>query len=83
MGHSHPGITEVIVKQAARGTAYAAPDESQIALADALTRRVGSVDLVRFCNSGTEAVMNACAGCARLHEPLQDSQNGGWFSRNT
>lgn len=58
-GHSHPGITEVIVKQAARGTAYAAPDESQIALADALTRRVGSVDLVRFCNSGTEAVMNA------------------------
>ena len=58
-GHAHPEISRVIAVQASRGTAYAAPDENQIALADAITRRVDSVERVRFCNSGTEAVMNA------------------------
>ena len=58
-GHAHPEITRVIAAQAARGTAYAAPDANQLALAHAVTKRVGSVERVRFCNSGTEAVMNA------------------------
>ena len=58
-GHAHSKISRVIAVQAARGTAYAAPDEHQLALADAITQRVDSVNRVRFCNSGTEAVMNA------------------------
>ena len=42
-----------------KGTAFPAPNEAQTRLAEILVERVASVDLVRFCNSGTEAVMNA------------------------
>ena len=58
-GHAHPGIEVAVREQLPRGTAYAAGCEAQAALAEIITDRVASVDLVRFCNSGTEAVMNA------------------------
>ena len=58
-GHAHPAITEAITTQAARGTVFATPVELQIALADVITDRVPSIELLRFTNSGTEAVMHA------------------------
>ena len=58
-GHAHPRITEEVSHQIARGTAYAAPTESQTQLAQRICKRVKSVERVRFCNSGTEATMNA------------------------
>ena len=58
-GHAHPAITEVATAQVARGTAFPAPNRVQTRLAQIITDRVASVDLIRFCNSGTEAVMNA------------------------
>ncbi len=58
-GHAHPRITEEVSHQIARGTAYAAPTESQTQLAQRICQRVKSVERVRFCNSGTEATMNA------------------------
>jgi glutamate-1-semialdehyde 2,1-aminomutase len=58
-GHGHPGITAAITAQAAKGTVYAAPVEGQLALAEEITRRVPSMQQIRFTNSGTEAVMNA------------------------
>ncbi|MEE2612396.1 MAG: aspartate aminotransferase family protein [Acidobacteriota bacterium] len=58
-GHGHPRITAAIAAQAAKGTVYAAPAEVQLALAEEITRRVASIQRVRFTNSGTEAVMNA------------------------
>jgi glutamate-1-semialdehyde 2,1-aminomutase len=58
-GHAHPAVTEAVAAQTPRGTAFAAGFEAQIRLAELLTDRVSSVDLIRFCNSGTEAVMNA------------------------
>ncbi len=58
-GHGHPVITAAIAEQAARGTAMAACMPAQITLAKALCDRVASVEQVRFCNSGTEATMNA------------------------
>lgn len=63
-GHSHPRIAAAIAEQASRGTALGYPSEHQIALAELLTRRIPSVEQIRFCNSGTEAVMNAIR-CAR------------------
>ena len=57
-GHSHETLTEAISNQAAKGTCHAAPLEQQIALAEALVQRVPALDHVRFCNSGTEAVMS-------------------------
>ena len=58
-GHAHPASVEAVATQVPRGTAFAAGFEAQISLAELLTERVASVDLIRFCNSGTEAVMNA------------------------
>jgi glutamate-1-semialdehyde 2,1-aminomutase len=58
-GHAHPVIVEAIRNQAARGTAWNAPNATLLPLAQLLCERVPSLDLVRFCNSGTEANMLA------------------------
>ncbi len=58
-GHAHPAVTAAAVAQTSRGTAFPAPNRAQTRLAELITRRVASVELVRFCNSGSEAVMNA------------------------
>jgi len=58
-GHSHPEITAALSEQLRLGTCFANPTEAEVALAEVLCARVSSFDRVRFCNSGTEAVMNA------------------------
>jgi glutamate-1-semialdehyde 2,1-aminomutase len=58
-GHAHPQIVEAIANQVKRGTAFAAPTESQVELAKRLESRVPSLEQVRFCNSGTEATLMA------------------------
>ena len=58
-GHAHPDIVAAITEQAQLGTGSANPTEAEIQLAELLVSRIPSVELVRFVNSGTEAVMNA------------------------
>lgn len=59
LGHAHPAVVNAIQEQAARGTAYNRPTVLEIELAEEMRRRAPSVERIRFCNSGTEAVMNA------------------------
>jgi glutamate-1-semialdehyde 2,1-aminomutase len=59
LGHAHPRVVAAIAEAAARGTAFAAPTEYEILLAEELCRRVRSVERVRFTNSGTEATLLA------------------------
>jgi len=59
LGHAHPRIVEAIRKQAAKGTGFAAANPVEVQLAELLCERVPSLELVRFCNSGTEATMFA------------------------
>ena len=59
LGHAHPKVVEAIRIQAGRGTAFAAANAIEGELAEILCERVPSLDLVRFCNSGTEATMFA------------------------
>lgn len=54
-GHSHPVIVEAIRAALADGIVLGAPNRYETALAEAVCARFPSVDLVRFCNSGTEA----------------------------
>jgi glutamate-1-semialdehyde 2,1-aminomutase len=56
-GHAHPRVVEAVTAQAARGTAAVAPNSVQIELAERLCGRVGSLERVRFTNSGTEGTM--------------------------
>ncbi|MDA0813000.1 MAG: aspartate aminotransferase family protein [Verrucomicrobia bacterium] len=58
-GHAHPAIVEAVAEVIGNGSCFAFPTEREIQLAELLRDRVASVDKVRFCNSGTEAVMLA------------------------
>jgi glutamate-1-semialdehyde 2,1-aminomutase len=57
-GHAHPAIVEAVQAQVGRGTHFAQPTETATAVAEELARRWG-MPLWRFCNSGTEATMDA------------------------
>ncbi len=63
-GNAYPPIVDAVQGQLARGTAWPARNDAQVELAELLAERVGSVEQVRFCNSGTEATM-LCAYIAR------------------
>ncbi len=58
-GHADPDVTRAVQAAVARGTAYTAPAECEVALAELLVERVPSVEKIRFCNSGSEAVLLA------------------------
>ncbi|MFC3229748.1 aspartate aminotransferase family protein [Marinibaculum pumilum] len=58
-GHAFAPVTEALQRQLRDGTAFANPTEHEIALAELLCGRVPGLDRLRFCNSGTEAVLFA------------------------
>ena len=58
-GHAHPVITDAICRTSARGTVMAAPIRLHAELADRIKARFPSIELLRYTNSGTEAVMMA------------------------
>lgn len=55
-GHAPAFVTEALERELTRGYAFAAPMREQGELADLITGRLPAADLVRFTNSGTEAV---------------------------
>ena len=59
LGHAHPAIVEAVTAQLARGSAFSLATEEELALAELLCGRVPGFDRIRFCSSGTEAVMSA------------------------
>lgn len=59
LGHGHPNIVDAVVKQSRVGIATGAPMGIEADLAEEICARVGSVEQVRFCNSGTEASLHA------------------------
>ena len=64
-GHSHPVIIEAIRQALADGIVLGAPNRYESLLAEAVCARFPAIDLVRFCNSGTEANLLALSlACA-------------------
>jgi glutamate-1-semialdehyde 2,1-aminomutase len=59
LGHAPPEVVKTVQAVAEQGLSFPGPTEHEIRLAEALVRRVPSVESVRFTNSGTEATMNA------------------------
>ncbi|HEX6331192.1 MAG TPA: aspartate aminotransferase family protein [Actinomycetota bacterium] len=57
-GHAHPAIVEAIQRQARRGTHFAQPTKDLDSVGENLVDRFG-LSLWRFCNSGTEATLEA------------------------
>lgn len=58
VGHAHSAIVEAVSKRIGRGSHFAQPTEDATLVAEELARRFG-LPLWRFCNSGTEATMDA------------------------
>ena len=59
LGHAHPDVVAAVEAQVRRGSAFAAPTETEIELAEEIRRRLPSIERIRFTNSGTEATMFA------------------------
>ncbi len=82
LGHAHESVLTAIVKAAGRGASFGMPTEAETQLAQRVVDAVPSIEVVRFVNSGTEAVMSAirlargatgrakivkCTGCYHGH----------------
>ena len=59
VGHAHPAVVEVVRATALDGLSFGAPTELEVTIAETLTRRLPSLELVRLVSSGTEATMSA------------------------
>jgi glutamate-1-semialdehyde 2,1-aminomutase len=58
-GHAHPEILAAVAEAAARGTTFGAPTAGEVELAEEVSRRIPSVEMLRMTSSGTEASMSA------------------------
>jgi glutamate-1-semialdehyde 2,1-aminomutase len=58
VGHAHPAIVEALQRQVRRGTHFAQPTRDLDVIGENLAERF-SLPLWRFCNSGTEATLEA------------------------
>lgn len=59
LGHSPSQVVAAVKRQLENGTHYGVAHELEIELAEQVVKMVPSVEMVRFCNSGTEANMYA------------------------
>ena len=91
-GHGNERILAAISKAAGRGTTYGAPTLAEVELAETIISAMPSVEMVRFVNSGTEAVMSTlrlaraatgrnrmikCIGCYHGHADALLVESGG------
>ena len=59
LGHNPASVLAAIRAQLDRGVAFGATTDVEVSLAERIVAAVASIELVRFVNSGTEAVMSA------------------------
>ena len=59
LGHAHPAVVAAVEAQVRRGSAFAAPTELEVELAEEIRRRMPAIERLRFTSSGTEATMFA------------------------
>jgi len=66
VGHSHPVLVDALREQLGKGSLYSLPCPDTVYLAEEMVRRFAPIEQLRFCNSGTEATMDALR-VARAH----------------
>ncbi len=59
LGYGHEEVTRKAAEAAVKGASFGAPCALEVELAEAVTKAIPSVDMVRMVNSGTEATMSA------------------------
>lgn len=59
LGHAEPKVVQAICDAAQRGSSFGAPTVAELDLARLIHEAFGSMEMLRLCSSGTEAVMGA------------------------
>jgi glutamate-1-semialdehyde 2,1-aminomutase len=59
LGHADPQTLAAVHQRIDQGTAFTMPTAADVELAELIVERVPYIDQIRFCNSGSEAVMLA------------------------
>ncbi len=59
LGHAAPAVLDAVREALGRGLSFGAPTLGEVELAEEVTRRMPSMEMVRFVSSGTEATMSA------------------------
>ncbi len=57
LGHGHPEVIKAVKEQLEKTQHFGTPHELEIKLAEQVVKMVPSVEMVRFSNTGTEAIM--------------------------
>ena len=58
-GHNHPAVRSAVLRAVENGLSFGAPTTAETVMARKVCELVPSIELVRMCNSGTEATMSA------------------------
>jgi glutamate-1-semialdehyde 2,1-aminomutase len=79
LGHSPSNVMEKVKQQIEKGTHFGTSHELEIALAEQVVKMIPSAEMVRFTNSGTEAIMYSVR-LARTYTGRQKIAKfeGGW-----
>lgn len=59
LGHAHENVVDGLKKAAEKGTSFGTPTLLESKMAQLVTERVPSIEMLRMVNSGTEATMSA------------------------
>lgn len=59
LGHRYPAVQEAILEVVSRGWTFGTPVKEEVDLAGLVVEKLAPLEMVRFVNSGTEAVMSA------------------------
>ncbi len=59
VGHAHERVVAALAKACGRGTSFGAPTELETQLASTILSALPAMEMIRFVNSGTEAMMSA------------------------
>ncbi|MGC2449665.1 MAG: aspartate aminotransferase family protein [Candidatus Sulfotelmatobacter sp.] len=59
LGHADPQVAQAITEAASTGAHFATATEIEVEVAEMLQKMIGNAEIVRFANTGTEAVMAA------------------------
>ena len=58
-GHNHPLVRAAVERALGNGLSFGTPCAAEVTMAEAITRLVPSIEMLRMVNSGTEATMAA------------------------
>jgi glutamate-1-semialdehyde 2,1-aminomutase len=84
LGHSPEVVVNTLTEQISKGTLYGTANDCSINLGELIQKSIPSIELMRFCTTGSEATMYACRiARASTQKRIVAKAVGGWHGFNT